>query len=259
MAQGIRVLLVEDNLNLATLQAQMLKLQPENYQVQIAYTGQQAKAALQDSLPDIILLDLTLPAPDGLSILRWMQTQKKPMPPVIVTTSCTEESVQWEALRLGAKYFMIKPYHLDDLLGNIRMLLRKPANGFFESGIHPEKVEYLHRVKMLLNQMTSQVESEGYRYVLMAMDNYFDHGRQGISIKALSEKAGQPINNTGGNNLIEAAIYRLVYQIWRKNSPAYQQLCSFCGLPSGSRMPVRRFLSALAQVAQREHTLPKER
>ena len=91
MAQGIRVLLVEDNLNLATLQAQMLKLQPENYQVQIAYTGQQAKAALQDSLPDIILLDLTLPAPDGLSILRWMQTQKKPMPPVIVTTSCTRK------------------------------------------------------------------------------------------------------------------------------------------------------------------------
>ena len=248
----IRVLLVEDNVNLANLQAQMLKLQPEKYQIQIAHTGQQAKAALQMEIPDIVLLDLTLPAPDGLSILRWMGTLPE-MPPVIVTSGCTDENVQWEALRLGAKYFMIKPYHLDDLLDNIRMLLRKPNQPFAIQTENIEKVEYMQRAQVCLNHMTSHVESEGYRYILMAIENYFDHGRQGISIKALSEKAGQPLQSGGGNNPVEAAIYRLVYQIWKENPPAYQWLCDFCGLPNGSRMPVRRFLTALGDIARKEN------
>ncbi len=253
MKKCSHVLLVEDNLDLAQLQAEMLKMQPEKYEIQTVHTGEQAKAALQKKMPDIILLDLTIPAPDGLALLRWMRRQTKEIPPVIVTTGCTDEMVQKEALNLGAKYFMIKPYGLKDLLGNIRMLLRTPEEQMQIEGMSVEKREYLLRAKIYLHQMTAHMESQGFQYALLALENYFDMGREGISMKALSEKTGHPLGQTSGNNPVEAALYRLVYQIWKNNSPVYQWLCDFCGISIGTRMPVRRFLTALGDAAKQEN------
>lgn len=62
------------------------------------------------------------PAPRRHVALRWMSRQPT-MPPVIVASGCSDEKIQQQALQLGAKYFMIKPYHLDDMADNVRMLL----------------------------------------------------------------------------------------------------------------------------------------
>jgi DNA-binding response OmpR family regulator len=65
-----RVLLVEDDLNLATAIAQLL---PSHYEVSVAYDGQQALAEAMRFLPDTVLLDIGLPMLDGFDVARRLR------------------------------------------------------------------------------------------------------------------------------------------------------------------------------------------
>lgn len=244
---GLRIMIVEDNERLARLEKERLAERIPGCEVYLAFTGTIARAMLQQYHLDLVLLDLTIPPPDGMSLLRWMSRQPA-MPQVIVASGCSDEKIQQQALQLGAKYFMIKPYHLDDMVDNVRMLAQAETAG--SSAEDPEKQAYLQRAKAYLLRMTDHLEAEGFRYVLMGVENYYDMGRAGISIKALSAKAGSPIRNNAGNNPVEAAIYRLIYQIWKDDTPAYRHLCAVCGAAEGQKLPVRRFLTALGEVAK---------
>ncbi len=246
--QGKQVLIVEDNEDLALLQAELLKQELAGCIVYTVTTGTQAKAFLQLQMPELILLDLTIPPPDGLSLMRWLRKTAKRMPRIIVTTGCTEQCVQKEALRLGASYCMLKPYAMNDLIGTVSMLLQEPEDTSTVIDTQ-RRQEYIKCVKKMLGQMTNRIESEGYRFILLGAENYFDFGRSGISIKALSEKIGYVSHTLGSSNPAETAIYRLIREIETNNPPAYQILCKQFGVQQNERPTVRRFLSMLFEAA----------
>lgn len=248
-----RILIVEDNRDLAALQAVSLETQVSGEpQVRVVYDGAAARSCLETGWPQLVLLDLTIPPPDGLSLLKWMSGRGE-MPEVIVSSGCSEEAVQRLALRLGAKYFMVKPYRQEALLHNIRALQEK-------ADTEEEKVkrEYLRRVREQLCQMTDRAESEGLRYVMMGAESYYEHGKAGITIKALCEKADCPIKPNTGNTMVEAAIYRFIGSAARKGGDAYRELCKSCGVDSAERLPCRKFLTALYEAAMPERTEKEE-
>lgn len=245
-----RVLLVEDNLDLAALEYQILCAQQDFEVLRPVRDGVAARRALETEQVDVLLLDLSIPPPDGLSLLRWMGQRAEPMPQVLVTSACMDETVQREALHLGAKYFMIKPYSMEDLLVNVRMLLCRDTDTRRLNARQQQRLDAAVQCAAgMLRQMTDRIECEGYRHLLAGVRNCLLLGRPGITIKAMSTRVTADGKPNPEDKAAESAMYRLIRTIWAKDGAAYRELCAFCGAAPGERLPNRRFIMALAEYA----------
>ena len=72
----------------------------------------------------LILLDLVLPGPDGLEILKAVRTER-PTLPVIVLTALGSEDDRVQGLRLGADDYIVKPFSVKELLARAEAVLRR--------------------------------------------------------------------------------------------------------------------------------------
>jgi CheY-like chemotaxis protein len=87
----------------------------ENHKTLEAANGTQALEMIHSYQPDCILLDLLLPAPNGLEILKILQAENSPIP-VIVITADTQETARQKCLSFGAKAVLYKPPKPGELL-----------------------------------------------------------------------------------------------------------------------------------------------
>ena len=123
----MRVLLVEDDLNLSAVIAE--QLQKEGYLTDCCEDGELALSyALNPEYTyDIVLLDRMLPIIDGLTVLKAMR-QKQIWTPVIVITGLGELDDKIDGLDYGADDYLVKPFHIKELLARMRALIRRPAD-----------------------------------------------------------------------------------------------------------------------------------
>jgi two-component system chemotaxis response regulator CheY len=84
--------------------------------------GSQAVQKYQTEKPDLVLMDITMPEMDGLAALKLIR-QGDPKAKVIMLTALGQESVVLEAIKSGAKDFVVKPFESDRVLGAINKLL----------------------------------------------------------------------------------------------------------------------------------------
>lgn len=96
----------------------------EGYRVTEAATGNAALDRVRRGQFDLMLLDLVLPGPDGLEILR--ETRKLlPTMPVIILTARGDESDRIAGLKLGADDYVVKPFSLGELLARVEAVMRR--------------------------------------------------------------------------------------------------------------------------------------
>lgn len=122
MSKKPTVLLVEDSLPQARLFMQYMK--GEMIEMRHVETGEDAKAVIAETLPDLVLLDLMLPDMDGQEILQWIHEQKFPTTAVVITGHGSVD-IAVDVMRLGAEDFLEKPITADRLKTTIRNLLEK--------------------------------------------------------------------------------------------------------------------------------------
>jgi two-component system response regulator AtoC len=94
-------------------------LESEGFEVFLATSGEEALVTLADEKPDLALLDVVLPGIDGIEVLR--QAKKLSPATIIVMMSAyhvVDRAV--EAMKLGAYDYLIKPFHIADLVSTIR-------------------------------------------------------------------------------------------------------------------------------------------
>ncbi|MDA8265274.1 MAG: response regulator transcription factor, partial [Actinomycetota bacterium] len=117
------ILIVEDDEGIASFLAKGLKA--EGYATAVAKDGDEAlaTAALSGDDLDLVLLDLTLPGTDGLSVLRTWRSQRLGVP-VIVLTARGETADKVRGLDTGADDYVTKPFAFDELLARVRAALR---------------------------------------------------------------------------------------------------------------------------------------
>lgn len=123
----MRVLLVEDDPNLSAVIAE--QLQKEGYITDCCEDGGIALSyALNPEYSyDIILLDRMLPIVDGMTVLKAIR-QKQIWTPVIVITGLGELDDKIDGLDCGADDYLVKPFHVKELLARMRALIRRPAD-----------------------------------------------------------------------------------------------------------------------------------
>src|SRR4051812_20529722 len=114
------VLLIEDDAPSRRLVQAILK--PEGLEVLMAHDGQQGLELVNDSEPDVVLLDLTLPSIDGLEVLQRLRTTHRNLPVIIVTAS-GELKTAVEATKLGAFDYLAKPIEHEQLTFAVRRAL----------------------------------------------------------------------------------------------------------------------------------------
>jgi DNA-binding response OmpR family regulator len=120
------VLLVEDNMKLNIANQNMLKLL--GYDVTIAVCLSEAQKALQNPLPDVIVLDIMLPDGNGLDfLLELRETPATAHIPVIILSALGKLDDRVRGLSTGADDYLAKPYEYKELAARIEALLRRAA------------------------------------------------------------------------------------------------------------------------------------
>ena len=97
-------------------------LAQSGYDVLEAATGAQAVETYKTNKPDVVLLDITMPDMDGLTALKEMK-KLDPNARVAMVSAMGQQSVVMEALKSGAKDFVVKPFEPDRVLATIKKLL----------------------------------------------------------------------------------------------------------------------------------------
>src|SRR5579859_8001580 len=123
-----KILIVDDDPDLR--QALRLRLRNSHYDTVHAVDGYSAIAMAYKEHPDLIILDLGLPAGDGFVVLdRLQKDDKLSRIPVIVLTARDPQSSERRAMRAGAAAFFQKPADNTELLNVIRASLSQAAKG----------------------------------------------------------------------------------------------------------------------------------
>ena len=118
-----RILVVEDNPDLAFGLRNNLEI--EGYEVAVAHEGTAALSQAEEFSPDLIVLDLGIPDPDGFRVLRTLRDRGDDVP-VMILSAAGEETAKVRGLRIGADDFVTKPFSILELLARIEALLRRP-------------------------------------------------------------------------------------------------------------------------------------
>jgi len=120
------ILLIEDNRDYAaTLSA---NLEREGYDVTVAATGVDGLALAKRDEPDLIILDLMLPAMNGFTVLQRLRDEGREAPVLIMTALSTEEE-KLRGFGLGADDYVVKPCGLLEILARVRALLKRATAG----------------------------------------------------------------------------------------------------------------------------------
>jgi DNA-binding response OmpR family regulator len=116
------VLVVEDDP--AIVEVVQAQLERAGFRVDSAHDGQEGMEKTFDSLPDVIVLDLSMPKVDGFEMLRRLRDQRALRDiPVLVLSARSSRTDVLTALDLGARDYMVKPFDGRDLVGRVRGLL----------------------------------------------------------------------------------------------------------------------------------------
>ena len=125
-----RVLIVEDERDIRDLV--LFHLEREGFQVSSASSGEEALRQVRHASPDLVLLDLMLPAMGGLEVCRKLRQDPATVAlPIVMLTAKGDEVDRVLGLELGADDYIVKPFSPKELLARVRAVIRraKPAPG----------------------------------------------------------------------------------------------------------------------------------
>ena len=150
-----RVLVVEDESAIAELIA--INLRHAGYDVTVAANSDQAQAAVDGVLPDLVVLDWMLPGQSGLSLAKgWRAQTRTRALPIIMLTARAEEADKISGLDAGADDYLTKPFSTSELLARIRAVLRRKA---------PEALDTLVEIDGLVLDPATRRVTRGEREV----------------------------------------------------------------------------------------------
>lgn len=115
-----KILVVDDAEFLRVRISKMLS--SEGHDILEAENGAKAVETYQSSKPDMVLMDITMPEMDGLAALREIK-KIDPAAKVVMLTALGQESVVLEAIKAGARDFVVKPFEKERVLSAVAKLI----------------------------------------------------------------------------------------------------------------------------------------
>jgi two-component system response regulator MtrA len=121
MPRALRILVVDDDP--AMVGAITALVGTEGHQVITAYDGLTAVRRYREERPDIVLLDLAMPGPDGYTVAGRIRAEGDA--PIVVVSGESSEEAKVRALGIGADDYLVKPFGRAELLARIGAVMRR--------------------------------------------------------------------------------------------------------------------------------------
>lgn len=212
------IYVVEDDKNINEIESYALK--SNNFEVMSLYSAAELKQAIDDKVPDLILLDIMLPDNDGVKLTGMLRRSSRVRKtPIMLVSAKSSEMEKVRGLDAGADDYLTKPFGMMEFTSRVKALVRRAEiNGEHDTGklktddivMDDEKREVFYRDK---NIILTYKEFELLKYLMInrgivlsrdkIMENVWGFDFQGESrtvdmhIKTLRAKLGK------GNNVIK--------------------------------------------------------
>jgi DNA-binding response OmpR family regulator len=120
------ILVVDDNED--SVRIVRMIVQSAGFEVRVARNGKQALEAVDEAIPELIIMDVMMPEMDGVEALKALrESPRTARIPVILLTAKGQDEDVFSGYQSGAAYYMTKPFAAKQLLNGIRLLLGKEA------------------------------------------------------------------------------------------------------------------------------------
>ncbi len=143
------VLVVEDEEALATLL--QYNLDKEGYRVGLVADGEEALMVIDETQPDLVILDWMLPQVSGIEVCRRLRQRSATRNlPIVMLTARGEESDRIRGLDTGADDYVVKPFSMSELAARVRAVLRRLRPGLAEDSVRHGDItidRVAHRVR----------------------------------------------------------------------------------------------------------------
>ena len=212
----IRILIADDNDELRQTMAQYLRQQQDIAVAGEAANGTDALKLIRDKQPDVMLLDMIMPALDGFGVLTQLQRlPQEKRPRVIAVTALGRDDFIRRAVDLGVQYYMIKPVDLPVLLERIRDVMQ---DGLPEEPARPfgsQTMTLDDRLSNLFLGMGIPAHIKGYQYLREAIKLVIEnpHMINGIT-KELYPAIAHRFNTSSSK--VERAIRHAIEVAWSR-------------------------------------------
>jgi two-component system response regulator (stage 0 sporulation protein A) len=260
--QKIKVCLADDNQELVNLIEDFISNQDDMEVVGSAYNGQECLSILEETKPDILVLDIIMPHLDGLGVLEKIRERRDlPQPNVIMLTAFGQEDVTKKAVDLGASYFILKPFDLENLIGNIRQVSGKPrpvarkqtALRAATSYTEEKPLNLSASITSIIHEIGVPAHIKGYMYLREAITMvYNDIELLGSITKVLYPDIAKKFKTTSSR--VERAIRHAIEVAWsRGNIDSISSLFGYTVSMSKAKPTNSEFIAMVADKLRIEH------
>ncbi len=133
---GARVMIVEDDSDIATLVANVLA--EEGYETEIVTDSSRAIETFERTKPDVVTLDVMMASPDGISLC--LELRRNSDVPILFLSARKEPPDRVVGLRIGADDYMAKPFDTEELVARVDALVRRA--GITREALHGRQLRF---------------------------------------------------------------------------------------------------------------------
>ncbi|EJS53487.1 sporulation transcription factor Spo0A [Bacillus thuringiensis] len=260
--EKIKVCLVDDNKELVSMLESYVAAQDDMEVIGTAYNGQECLNLLTDKQPDVLVLDIIMPHLDGLAVLEKMRNiERLKQPSVIMLTAFGQEDVTKKAVDLGASYFILKPFDMENLTSHIRQvsgkanaMIKRPLPSFRSATTVDGKPKNLDAsITSIIHEIGVPAHIKGYMYLREAISMvYNDIELLGSITKVLYPDIAKKYNTTASR--VERAIRHAIEVAWsRGNIDSISSLFGYTVSMSKAKPTNSEFIAMVADKLRLEH------
>jgi DNA-binding NarL/FixJ family response regulator len=201
----IRVALVDDEPLVRSGLAAILGSEPDLRVVGEAADGAEALSVVRRTRPDVVLMDVRMPGLDGIEATRLL-SRLDDGPAVVVVTTFENDDYVYDALRVGARGFLLKRSRAEDFVAAIRTVHHS------DSLLFPEAVRELvatrgrHERDGLAEAGLSEREQEVLRLVCRGLSNQEIAAELYVSVETVKTHVRNLLSKLGVRDRIQAVI-----------------------------------------------------
>lgn len=197
----MRAIVIEDDLD---IQKQIVeRLQKEGFAVDSTDNGREGLYLMQEYPCDVAIVDLGLPELSGLEVIKGIRKEGSSIP-ILILTARGRWQDKVEGLDAGADDYLVKPFHHEEMMARIRVLIRR-ASGWSDSRILCSPVS-LDTVTQRTYVDEREVDLTAFEYKVL--EYLMLHAGQVISKTVLTEHLYDD-QSDNDSNVIEVFIRRL--------------------------------------------------